>query len=115
MAGGSLRLVLIGLAFVLGRAGSSPPIGYSYHPLDRLTQVTYDDGTVESYSYDAAGNRLSRVVSVDPDADGVRFAGGANVCRGGQSSGCEDNCTAVANPDQADFDGDASGNACDTD
>lgn len=33
-----------------------------YDPLNRLTNVTYSDGSTESYTYDAAGNRRTRVI-----------------------------------------------------
>lgn len=33
---------------------------YSYDGLDRLTQTSYADASTESYSYDAAGNRLGK-------------------------------------------------------
>lgn len=32
---------------------------YTYDELNRLTKVTYEDGTIVSYTYDAAGNILS--------------------------------------------------------
>jgi len=35
---------------------------YSYDPLNRLTNAAYSDGSSESYSYDNAGNRLSRSI-----------------------------------------------------
>lgn len=36
---------------------------YSYDSLNRLTNAAYSDGSSESYSYDNAGNRLSRITS----------------------------------------------------
>lgn len=36
---------------------------YSYDSLNRLTNAVYSDGSSESYSYDQAGNRLSRNTS----------------------------------------------------
>jgi YD repeat-containing protein len=96
-------------------APTAASITYSYDKLDRLTQVIYDDGAIISYTYDDAGNRLTQVVSLDSDGDGVRFAAAGNPCTGGQSSACEDNCPAVANANQADLNADAEGNACDPD
>lgn len=43
---------------------------YRYDGVNRLTQVTYDDGTRLIYSYDASGNRTQRVVTVLADFDG---------------------------------------------
>jgi len=34
---------------------------YTYDNLNRITGVTYTDGTVQSYTYDAVGNRLTKV------------------------------------------------------
>ena len=39
-------------------------ISYSYDALNRLTNVDYGKGTVISYTYDAAGNRLTQNISV---------------------------------------------------
>jgi YD repeat-containing protein len=36
---------------------------YSYDSLNRLSQTTYSDGTVITYAYDAAGNRLTQTVT----------------------------------------------------
>lgn len=36
---------------------------YYYDSLDRLTNAVYSDGSRESYSYDASGNRLTRLTS----------------------------------------------------
>lgn len=41
--------------------GSS--VAYTYDSLNRLTRVTYPDGTTIAYTYDPAGNRLSQVIS----------------------------------------------------
>jgi len=47
------------LAVCLLRAAATT---YTYDSLSRLTAVTYPDGTTISYTYDAAGNRLSQVI-----------------------------------------------------
>src|ERR1700720_15910 len=65
-----LRVVLLLAAMVLlsgffmrvdGAATS-----YTYDSLNRLTQTTYSDGTVITYTYDAAGNRLGQSVTSVP-------------------------------------------------
>jgi YD repeat-containing protein len=38
-------------------------ISYQYDRLNRLTSVTYGDGTRIAYVYDGAGNRLGRTIS----------------------------------------------------
>jgi YD repeat-containing protein len=44
-------LTLIGSGFA-----PNAQVTYQYDPLNRLTQATYQDGRVVSYTYDAAGN-----------------------------------------------------------
>lgn len=108
--------VVHALALALGllAASSASAVEYFYDELDRLVRVVYEDGTEIEYGYDAGGNRLTRRVSEDRDGDGVGYAGGAQFCSGGETSGCEDNCPTIGNPDQADQDGDGVGDACDT-
>jgi len=43
--------------------GTAAAIQYSYDSLNRLTSVTYPDGTTIAYTYDSAGNRLSQVIT----------------------------------------------------
>ena len=44
----------------------SSNVSYKYDELNRLSQVTYDDGTTITYTYDEAGNRLTKQVSGAP-------------------------------------------------
>jgi YD repeat-containing protein len=53
-------LPLVLLVFVLPCLADS--ITYEYDDLYRLIKATYPDGTIIEYSYDAAGNRLSKVI-----------------------------------------------------
>jgi YD repeat-containing protein len=54
----SVGLLLPLLAVVDLRAAT---FTYSYDSLNRITNAAYSDGSSESYSYDPAGNRLSRI------------------------------------------------------
>jgi YD repeat-containing protein len=46
-------------------------VDYTYDDAGRLISASYNNGeTVITYSYDPAGNMLSKVVSSDPDTDG---------------------------------------------
>jgi len=63
MSGMNLRKLIFGtvitLAATVAFAGS---VIYTYDSLGRLSNVTYSNGVVITYSYDAAGNRTSFVV-----------------------------------------------------
>ncbi len=55
---------------------------YTYDALNRLSRVHYENGTVIQYSYDAAGNRTSQVVTV-PNQPPVANAGPNRTVRFG--------------------------------
>ena len=80
--------------------------------------VAYHDGSTETttrVSLDGHG------IDCDSDGDGITDStdpacwGGNPApapCTGGDATGCLDNCPAVSNPIQDDFDGDGEGDAC---
>src|SRR5438128_8652312 len=52
-------MLLSGLSMRVDAATTS----YKYDSLNRLTQVTYSDGSVIKYTYDAAGNRVAQTIT----------------------------------------------------
>jgi hypothetical protein len=60
----------------------------------------------------SSGGGAPRQADGDADGDEV-LVRGRPICTGGELLDCDDNCPCVANPDQADDDGDGVGNACD--
>ncbi len=69
-------------------------VQYTYDSLNRVTKVDYSNGFVEEYTYDAAGNRLGKEVTIpEPDTDGD-----------GLSDSLEN--TTCTNPNDADTDDD---------
>lgn len=52
-------LLFIGLCVISENRSVASTINYSYDSLNRLTNVDYGNGSVISYTYDAAGNRLT--------------------------------------------------------
>jgi YD repeat-containing protein len=49
---------------LLAPAGLLAVINYEYDALNRLTRVSYPDGSTIAYHYDPAGNRTERIVTV---------------------------------------------------
>ena len=64
------RLALASALAALAMASAAPSHAgsatYSYDSLGRLTKVTYSNGVVITYVYDAAGNRTSFIVTGAP-------------------------------------------------
>ena len=99
--GGWLTASLL-IALALCSQAFAAPVSYTYDDLNRLTEANYNNGQqIITYTYDAAGNMLSKTIIVDTDLDGV--------------TDDLDNCTETANADQRDTDGDGYGNMCDGD
>jgi len=46
-------------------AAQSVAIQYTYDNLNRLVRVEYDNGATIDYTYDAAGNRLQKVIAAE--------------------------------------------------
>jgi YD repeat-containing protein len=62
LAGGAMVMLAM-IAVVPAHAGSAT---HTYDSLGRLTKVTYSNGTVITYTYDAAGNRSTVVTTGAP-------------------------------------------------
>jgi YD repeat-containing protein len=70
---------LVVLAFALPCLADT--VTYEYDDLYRLIRATYSDGTVIEYTYDAAGNRITKSVQfADSDSDGLPDALEATTC-----------------------------------
>ncbi len=94
---------LISSLIFIYTASAEVVVDYTYDDLNRLVDVTRNDGPVVTHAYDEVGNLTSLVVANSPDTDGDQIAD------------FNDNCTLVSNPDQRDTDGDGYGNICDAD
>lgn len=55
--------LLLAASACVALAGSAV---YTYDTLGRLTKVTYSNGVIVTYTYDAAGNRTAQVITGAP-------------------------------------------------
>jgi len=77
-----IRIIIITLFIVLANL-SAQINNYKYDNLNRISQVTYANGTMINYTYDELGNRLSKIVKVAT----VSVAASANPTTGGSITG----------------------------
>lgn len=59
-----LTVLVLSSSFVTTTSFGAANFAYSYDSLHRVTNVISSDGSRETYSYDAAGNRTSRITGV---------------------------------------------------
>ena len=95
-----IAAVILVLLFV-----SQPSFATSYHydSLHRLSKVTYNDGMVIAYDYDASGNRSQRIITVLADFDFDRTVNLTDFARF-TSRWLETNCAYPDHCDGTDFD-----------
>ena len=74
----TLGILILTMAWLGPAPGQTPVMHYSYDAAGRLTLVDYGTGVSIAYTYDAAGNLLTRVVTAAVQAsNGEKGAGGA--------------------------------------
>jgi hypothetical protein len=59
-------LVFALLSFSIAGVSAAENIRYYYDQQSRLVRVEYSSGTVITYAYDSAGNRLGKTVKTTP-------------------------------------------------
>jgi YD repeat-containing protein len=68
-----IQIIFVGLVIFISCSANSfaGTAKYTYDDLNRLIHVERDNGILIDYSYDAAGNRTSRIIYKDSDGDGL--------------------------------------------
>ena len=95
--------ILYILLFAAIQTFAQNKVNYEYDLLNRLTKVTYSNGVSISYTYDALGNRISKIVKGSNVTTytitiGVTPAGSGSVTGGGKySNGTTVELNAIAN------------------
>ena len=57
------KYIIIAIYIVFNETIAAQNINYDYDSLGRITQVIYPDSSIINYTYDAAGNRMSKNVT----------------------------------------------------
>ncbi len=93
------------LAFALCPQSFADSVSYTYDSLNRLTSIIYGSGAVVSYSYDTAGNRLTRTSTPptltapgSPDNVSVAAGNGSATVSFTAPAGSINSYTVTANP-----------------
>lgn len=63
----SLIIISLVISLLPINQATAGNVTYVYDELYRLVQVSYDDGTNITYTFDQVGNRLSRDVTISKD------------------------------------------------
>jgi YD repeat-containing protein len=85
---------VVGLLCLLVEGKAYPAsVSYTYDSLNRITQVQYGTGTTINYTYDAAGNRLTQVVTVPPQNFLLTVTEPVNGTVTGSGISCPGDCT----------------------
>ena len=63
MTGRALGAFLLATSVLLSLSAHAGSAAYKYDNLGRLNEISYDTGVVVKYSYDAAGNRTTELIT----------------------------------------------------
>lgn len=69
----STKIIMVLCIILMTFASMSFAASFEYDSLNRLSQVTYDNGTKIVYNYDASGNRSQQIISPLADLDTSGF------------------------------------------